>query len=175
MKLLFSNNWLRQRIATDPDREPEAGRSLEGEDDNMTVTVTQESTEVDMVLAESNTEPLRIGLGAVVCQLRLQRGLTYAQLAESAAVSEDELRKVEKDPAYTARPRFLFQIANFYGLSLERLSQMAGATHIVDRGLYVTSIKFAAYSGSEPVATDEGNELLNSLVDAVVKRGEPAL
>jgi transcriptional regulator with XRE-family HTH domain len=173
MKLLFSNNWLRQRIATDPDREPEAGRSLEHGDADMTAALTQQQRETLVVLAETNSEPLRVGFGAVVRQLRTKRGLTRAQLAEKAAVSENELREVEENPSYTARPRFLFQISGFFRLSLESLSQMSGATQVVDRSLYDTTVKFAAYSGSTFVSAGEDNELLKSLVDAVVKREEP--
>ena len=57
------------------------------------------------VLGDRNVVHMRMALGVLVRQLRFSRGLSIAELAEQAQVAEDELRRVERDPHYTARPR----------------------------------------------------------------------
>src|ERR1700674_3668962 len=98
MKLLFTNEWLQQRIAADPDADPEAGPSITG---------TSEGAHV-ATIGEEKAVRLRIALGVLVRQLRMKEGLTLALLAERAEILEDQLRQVEHDPHYTASPRLIF-------------------------------------------------------------------
>ena len=80
-----------------------------------------------------NVVQLRVALGVLVHQLRLKHGLSIAELARSAQISEDELRQVEHDPHYTARPRV--SSTNCLSILVFRcrtLSQMSGTTHAVD-------------------------------------------
>ena len=77
--------------------------------------------------------PLRMSLGLLVRQLRLRDGLTVEALAKEAEVSEEELNHVEHNPNYTARPRLIYNLSEYFEVRLEDLSQLAGTTRKVDR------------------------------------------
>jgi transcriptional regulator with XRE-family HTH domain len=158
MKLLFTIDGLRRKIAADPEDEPSAG-GLEGR--SVDRALAAENT---AVIGENKVIPLRIALGVLVRQLRLKESLSIAQLSERAEVSEDELRQVEHDPHYTARPRLIFQLSEFFGVSLVKLSQMSGTTHSVNRVLYNRAVQFAAYSDDVSTLTDEERAALEAFV-----------
>lgn len=164
MKLLFTIDGLRRKIAADPNDEPTAGghpgRSVER-------TVSAENT---AVITEGKVVQLRIALGVLVRQLRLRDGLSIAQLSGRAHVSEDELRQVEHDPHYTARPRLIYQLSEYFKVSLVNLSQMSGTTHAVNRVLYNTAIRYAAHSDDVSALTNEEREALDSFVAMLNER-----
>src|SRR5260370_37541313 len=87
MKLLFSNDWLRRKIAADPDIDAEAGPPLSGEAESMRRDEPQ--GESVAVIGDRNVGQLRVALGVLVRQLRLKEGLSVAELAERAQVSEE--------------------------------------------------------------------------------------
>ncbi len=159
MKLLFSSDWLRQKIASDPDMETEAGRPLESP-----VLAEQIERGKVAIMPDRNVVQLRIALGTLVHQLRQRDRLTLEDLAARADVSEDELRQVETNPSYTARPRLIHQLSNYFNVPLNNLSQMAGATHTVDRKLYNEAVQYAAHSDDLAPLTDTQHELLNQFV-----------
>src|SRR5262245_48215720 len=107
MKLLFTNDWLRRRLASDPDEEPTAG----GPSDGNPASAPAENV---AVMGERNVVQLRIALGVLVRQLRLKEGLSIAELSTRAQISEEELRQVEHNPSYTARPRLIFQLSEYF-------------------------------------------------------------
>lgn len=164
MKLLFSNDWLRHKIATDSDTDVEAGQPLDAPIENMTSRHSRPQVESVAVLADRNIVQLRVALGILVHQLRLRDGLSVAELAKRAQVSEDELRQVEHNPHYTARPRLIFQLSTFFKVSLSTLSQMSGSTHTVERLLYNESVKYAAHSDDVSSLTQEARDLLDAYV-----------
>lgn len=162
MKLLISKDWLRRKIASDPDIDIEAGRPL-----------SAESPEPDVaVIGEQKVVQLRVALGVLVRQLRLRDGLAIAELAQRAQVSEDELRSVEHDPHYTARPRLIFQLSNYFNVSLANLSQMAGTTHAVNRTLYNTAVRYAANSDDMSALTEDERRDLDAFVAMLNERGK---
>jgi transcriptional regulator with XRE-family HTH domain len=169
MKLLFSNEWMRNRIATDPEDEPEAGvpptETVEG------FSVATRPAHL-AVLSERNSVQMRNVLGMLIRQLRSNRGLSVSALAERADVSEDELRQVERDPHYTASPRLLFKLSDYFDVSLVTLSQVAGATHEVDRVLFNGAVKFAAHSDEAVTLTREEQDLLARFVSLVNERAK---
>jgi transcriptional regulator with XRE-family HTH domain len=154
MKLLISKDWLRRKIAADRDIDIEAGRPLAAEGPQPDVAV----------IGEQKSVQLRVALGVLIRQLRLRDGLSVAELAQRAQVSEDELRRVEHDPHYTARPRLIFQLSHFFNVSLANLSQMAGATHAVNRSLYNEAVRYAARSDDVSALTDEERRDLDAFV-----------
>jgi hypothetical protein len=159
MKLLFTADWLRRKIASDPDVETEAGRPL-------TSPLPMEDIERGKaaIMPERNVVQLRIALGTLVHQLRLRDRLTLEQLAARANVPEDELRQVETNPTYTARPRLIFQLSRHFGVSLNNLYQMTGTTHAVDRRLYTDAVQYAAHSDDAAPLTDAQQVSLNAFV-----------
>ena len=161
MKLLFTNDWLRQGIAADPDSDPEAGPSITGTAEANVATI-----------GEQKAVRLRIALGVLVRQLRMKEGLTLAQLAERAQVLEDQLRQVEHDPHYTASPRLIFQLSNYFKVSLVMLSQLSGATHTVERTVYNAALKYAACSDDVSTLTAEERVALDGFVALLNERAK---
>ena len=162
MKLLFTNEWLQQRIAADPDADPEAGPSITG---------TSEGAHV-ATIGEEKAVRLRIALGVLVRQLRMKEGLTLALLAERAEILEDQLRQVEHDPHYTASPRLIFQLSKYFNVSLVMLSQLSGATHTVERSVYNAALKYAACSDDVSTLTVEERETLDVFVAMLNERSK---
>lgn len=169
MKLLFTNEWLRRKIASDPDNEPEAGPSLSEDLEGMSEEPEGENL---AVMGERNVVQMRVALGVLVRQLRLKEHLSMSELAERAQVSEGELRLVEHDPHYTARPRLISQLSSYFNVALSTLSQMAGATHTVERKLYNKAVKYAAWSDDVSVLTPEQLEALNAFVVMLNERAK---
>ena len=167
MKLLFTTDWLRRKIESDPDIETEAGWPLTGP------TPAAEMDHKKMaVMPERNVVQIRIALGTLVHQLRQRDQLTLRELAERADVSEDELRQVETNPTYTARPRMIYQLSQHFGVSLNNLYQMSGSTHVVERQLYNDAVRYAAHSGDLAPLTDTQQRALNVFVTALNERAE---
>jgi len=159
MKLLFSTEWLEQKIKSDADIETDAGRALE-----RSIVADDLARGKSSIVAPRAAVQLRIALGTLVRQLRTRDGLTLPEVAVRADVLEDELRQVENNPSYTARPRLLHNLSKFFGVSLNNLSQMSGATIAVDRRLYNTAVQFAAHSDNVSSLSREQLEVLEAFV-----------
>ena len=170
MKMLFPQEWLRRKIDSDPDVDVEAGPTLN--DWALFRDFGEESQEEKNLATvwERQVVPLRISLGLLVRQLRLRDGLTVEALAREARVSEDELNQVEHNPNYTARPRLIHNLSEYFEVRLEHLSQLAGATRKVDRRLYNTAMKYAAMSDEAAVLTLEQRDILNEFVAMLTER-----
>ncbi len=168
MKLLFSNEWMRRTIATDPDDEPEAGVPP------LTANAATEAARPAHIaeLSERNAVQMRNVLGLLIKQLRSSRGLSISELAERAEVSEDELRRVERDPHYTAGPRLIFKLSEYFSVSLTTLSQVAGTTREVDRVLFNEGVKYAAHADEAVILTNEEQALLDAFVSLVNERAK---
>ena len=170
MSPLFSKEWLRRKIDSDPDIEVEAGPDLNdwallgGLDDE----ILQEENLA--TVRDRHVIPLRMSLGLLVRQLRLRDGLTVEALAKEAEVSEEELNQVEHNPNYTARPRLIYNLSEYFEVRLEDLSQLAGTTRKVDRKLYNTAVKYAAMSDEAAVLTEEQREILDGFVAMLNER-----
>jgi transcriptional regulator with XRE-family HTH domain len=166
MRLLFSNEWLRRKIASDPDTETEAGRSL------TSPAIEEFESGKEAIMPPRNVTQMRIALGAFVHQLRQRDRLTLQELAIKADVSESELREVETNPTYTAAPRLIFRLSRFFGMELNNLYQLSGRTLTVDRKLYNATVQWAAHSDDLTPLTQEQLEALNSLVAVLSERSE---
>lgn len=169
MKLLFSNEWLKRKFDTDPDDDPEAGPSLSEEPANIFGELEGENI---VALVDRNVVQMRVALGVLVGQLRRRERLTVAELAERAEVSEVELRQVEHDPHYTARPRLIFQLSRYFKVPLASLSQMSGTTHGVERKLYNDAVQYAARSDDVSGLPQEQLEVLNAFVAMLNERSK---
>lgn len=169
MKLLCSNDWLRRKIASDPDIDAEAGPPLGGWTEIEDVHYDELQADNLAVMDNRNVVQMRVALGVLVRQLRLKDGLSVAELAERAQVSEDELHQVEHDPNYTAHPRLIYQLSEYFNVSLSTLSQMSGTTYAVERTLYNTAVKYAAKADDMSNLTGEEQETLDQFVAVLNK------
>lgn len=167
MKLLFTTDWLRRKIASDPDMEIEAGHSL-----SVSLPVEDIERGKIAVMPTRNVVQLRIALGTLVHQLRQKEGLSLQELARRADVPEDELRQVETNPSYTARARIIHQLSEVFGVSLNNLYQMSGATNVVERQLYNDAVRYAAHSDVATPLTDDQRYVLDAFVAALNKTAE---
>ena len=170
MTTLFPQEWLRQKIESDPDVDVEAGPTLN--DWALLPDFGEESMENTNLatIRERHIVPLRMSLGLLVRQLRLRDGLTVEALAIKASVSEEELHQVEHNPNYTARPRLIYNLSEYFDVRLEYLSQLAGATHKIDRKLYNTAVQYAAKSDEAAVLTQQQREILAGFVSLLNER-----
>lgn len=170
MKLHFTNEWLRRKIATDPDEDLEAGAPFGRPPADARAEEPRLMAANAAVLSERNVVQLRMALGTLVRQLRRRAGLTIAELAERAQVSEDELRQVEHDPHYTAPPRLLSQLSTFFDVSLANLSQLSGSTQVVDRAFFNGAVQYAAKSDDLSSLTKEEQAALDAFVALLNER-----
>ncbi len=170
MKLLVSKEWLRERIALDPDIETDAGVALailEG------IGVLVPSSNEPVVSSESVEETatrLRVALGTMVRQLRSRDKLSVGDLAQRIEVEPDQIRGIEHDPHFRPRPKTLHQLAKFFALPPRQVLQMAGATRSVDRQFYDEALKFAARSDDLTGLTAGEQEALYAFVQFLNER-----
>jgi len=159
MKLHFSKDWLRNKISSDPDVEVEAGLPL-----TSLKQLSPNDIENVAAIAETKVVQMRMALGTLVRQLRSKRRLTIGELARNADVSEDELRNVEHDPHYIAKPRLLFQLSHYFDVKLSKLAQISGATQAVEKSVFNRAIKYAAKSDDISTLSREESETLDAFV-----------
>lgn len=170
MKLLFTNEWLRRKIASDPDIETEAGRPL------TSPPIEEIESGKVAVMPTRNVVQLRIALGTFVHQLRQREALTLQELATKADVSENELRQVETNPSYTASPRLIHKLSRHFGMPLNNLYQLSGRTFTVERRLYNEAVRYAAHSDDVTPLTGDQLEVLNGFVavlNQLAEEGSP--
>ena len=100
--------------------------------------------------------------------LRLQRRhltMTVSQLARALDVEEDEVRCIEHDPAYQARPRTIVGIAKFFKLPLLEVKKLAGAVASNDPRFTEEAMRFAAHSDDIGALSMDERELLRSFLE----------
>ena len=163
MKLLFSNEWSRKKIAADTDTDIAAGEAFEQLLARMD-QIDERSETRAAALPDRNVVQLRVALGTLLRGLRLQRLLSIEELSIKADVPEDELRRVEHDPHYTAHPRLIRQLSQYFEVPLSRLSQLSGSTGVVDRALYNEAVRYAARADDLSTVTPAEQELLDAFV-----------
>lgn len=154
----------------DPESDPEAGPALALP--AVAVSAPTVRAENVVTLGDRNVVQMRTALGVLVRPLRFSRGLAIAELAEQAQVAEDELRRVDRDPHYTALPRLIFYLSEFFAVSFSALSQVAGTTHEVDRVVYNEAVKYAAHSDEAASLTQEQQAALDVFVSLVNERAK---
>jgi transcriptional regulator with XRE-family HTH domain len=100
--------------------------------------------------------------------LRLERRndrMTVAELAKKLDIDEDEIRKIEHDPYYRARPRTISSIAAYFDLPAREIMKLAGVAASNDRHFGEKAMRFAAHSDDMGTLSKEEKELLKSFVE----------
>lgn len=170
MRLIVSKEWLRRRIASDPDMETDAGLSVARLDGLIADAVAPHG--VPGVRSGSTEDPraLRLALARVVKALRVQSHATVQALAERLDVEPADLKGLEEDPAFIVPPRTLSLVAKHFQLPVIEVAMLAGATRVTDRTLADNALKFAARSATLSDVDDEGREALFAFVRFLTER-----
>ncbi|UVS94929.1 MULTISPECIES: helix-turn-helix domain-containing protein [Burkholderia] len=113
---------------------------------------------------EVSDPPLSLAFGSLLRLERRGRELSVAALAQQLDVDEDEIRSIEHDPRYKARPRTIQQIASFFKLPAKEVMKLAGAASANDESFVEHAMRFAAHSDDMGALTAEEKHLLQSFV-----------
>lgn len=114
--------------------------------------------------AKQDETPLTVAFGTLVRLARRSKRLSVEQLAQNIAVDAEEVRKIEAEPTYQARPRTISNIARFFDLPVTEVMKLAGAAVSNDDIFRSKALKFAAHSEDMSVLTDDEHELLRSFI-----------
>jgi len=118
---------------------------------------------VEMTAEEPIVDPVRFTFQTLMRDLRLQKRLTFDELSKRTGVEAEELRALERNPAYRPSPLTLHRLAEFYDIPQRRLAELAGALKQRTR-LRDEASRFAAMSDSFAELTDQEKELLDEFV-----------
>lgn len=159
MEMLFTREWLRDKIAADPDLDTDAG------------TPAGVLRSVGMFFPPDLEEPedgtvvrLKHAFGVLVRQLRRRDRMTLEDLAQRARVDIEDLRQIEQDPHFKPRPRIVHQLAQVFRVPERGLLRMSGATTEQDEQFVEEAYRFAAKSDDLSKLSREEQRLLNEFV-----------
>ena len=109
--------------------------------------------------------PITVAFGTLVRLERRNKRLSVAQLAERLAVDEEEVRLIEHDTSYRAKPRTIICIANEFGLPRKEIMKLAGAAKSRDEPFEDAPLKVAGHSDDMGVLPPVGQRMLRSFVE----------
>jgi transcriptional regulator with XRE-family HTH domain len=112
---------------------------------------------------------LHEALGALLQLLRRRDKLSYEQLAQRARVDAEEIKSIENDPSYVARPRTIYQLEHFFKLPKRSLAKLAGMTRHQLSDFREEVLSFAAHSKSMHKLTRDEARILNAFVKFLSK------
>jgi hypothetical protein len=114
---------------------------------------------------EEHISKTAVAFGALVRLERRSCKLTVSDLAKALDVEEVEIRNIEHDPAYRARPRTILGIARHFKLPPKEVMKLAGAAAANDDRFIEKAMRFAAHSDDMGAFSEEERQLLNSFVE----------
>ena len=109
-------------------------------------------------------EESRIAFGRFVNLMRRRLGCSVEKLAADANLDIGELVSIEEDLHYRAEPRVVFRLAQPFGVSQQRLFQLAGLATANDENFRQAAVRFAARSESVQKLSSEEKAALESFV-----------
>jgi transcriptional regulator with XRE-family HTH domain len=142
-----SNEWYRKQIEQLGDSEVRTGPISPTDTDNQI------------------QPPLTLAFSILVKLERRNKKLSVADLARVLQVEEEEVRRIEHDQSYRARPRTIIQFATHFGLPVTKIMKLAGATIANDHRFVAEVQRFAAYSDDLGALTSEERRTLNQFVE----------
>jgi transcriptional regulator with XRE-family HTH domain len=105
-----------------------------------------------------------VAFGTLVRLQRRSKGLSVVDFAKILDIEDDELRRIEHDSSYSARPRTITSIAKQFGVPTVELMKLAGAAVSNDPYFQEKALKFAAHSDDIGILSLEEREMLQSFV-----------
>ena len=107
---------------------------------------------------------LHRGLQTLVSLLRRKKGLSEEELAESARVDLDEVKRIELDSDFTPSPRTIYQLERFFELEPRTLALISGSITAHSSEFTEGVLQFAAHSKEIGKLNREEKKLLNEFV-----------
>jgi transcriptional regulator with XRE-family HTH domain len=114
--------------------------------------------------AQPEEPEARLAFGAFVRLERREKKLSLSEFANRLHVDESELRQIEHDPSYQAKPRTIVSIADYLSVPTKALIKLSGAAQCKDPGFSATAMKFAAHSDDIVGLTAEEHAMLEEFV-----------
>lgn len=140
MKIKVSETWCRTMANAEADAEVSAG------------LISRDPVFSGMPHSEHDkADDARLAFGRFINLMRRQRGLSMEKLAEDADLDIGEILSIEEDVQYDPGPRTVYQLANTFEVSHQRLLQLSGLTETRDEQFVDDMVRYAARS--ENIAT----------------------
>lgn len=119
---------------------------------------------------QENIVPLHKGLNSLLVMLRRRDSLDESELAQKADVDEEEIRRIEYDPAHLPSPRTIYKLEKAFGLPGGVLAKLSGAIKHQSPHLEERVMEFAANAKSMGKLTKAERELLNAFVNFLTEQ-----
>lgn len=146
-KIRPSSDWYRRKVFSMEDSDYVVGPPLDA------------IKQADVVNSDAS-----LAFGSLLRLERRNRQLTVSAFAKNLDVDEDEIRSIEHDPRYKARPRTIMGIAKHFGLPAKEVMKLAGAAASNDERFTEKAMLFAAHSDDLGGLNKEEKQLLKSFV-----------
>lgn len=159
MKMLISQDWLQRHIDTDPCVDTDAGAPI-AVLTNIGMFIAPELVADDAVHQDRSN----YSFGVFIRQLRRRDGLSIDALAKKARVDPEELRQVEHDPHFQAKPRLVHQLSSVFNIPERSMMTLAGAMVANDNRIEEAAERFAAMSDDMSKLTRDERRILNDFV-----------
>jgi hypothetical protein len=159
MEMLVSQDWLQRKIDNDPWIDSDGGTPI------AVLTSIGMFIAPELITNEAEErERSSYSFGVFIRQLRRRDGLSVEKLAQKARIDVEELRLVEHDPHYRAKPRMVHQLSDVFKIPERSMMTLAGAMVTNDNRIEQAAERFAAMSDDMSKLTREERRLLNDFV-----------
>lgn len=123
-----------------------------------------QTEKINSIKTTQEQKVLHKGLQTLVHLLRRNSGLSEAELAEAARVDVDEIRNIEQNEGFTANPRTVYQLEEYFKLKPRTLVLVSGAVTKHSSDFTNEVLQFAAHSKEIGKLSKEEKKLLNEFV-----------
>ena len=123
--------------------------------------------------AEAKVEAIdqsRLAFQTFVALSRRSMNLSRIQLAEQANIDLAELEGIESDTHYDPETRTLYQLAQVFGVSQQKLMGLSGKTQPKDVSFVEEAVRYAARSESISKLTPDEQAALDGLISVLSEK-----
>ena len=159
MKINVSKTWC--SVMADKETGVEVGAGILAIDPVFSATPHSEHDRVD---------DARLAFGRFINLMRRQRGLTIEKLAEDAELDVGEVLSIEEDAHYDPGPRTVYQLANIFDVSHQRLLQLSGLAQARDTQFVDEMVRYAARSENIAMLNPAEQAALDGFISALSKK-----
>lgn len=155
MKIEITKEWCMRKAHLDNGESITAG--LLREDSSL----EHETKEAKQSLQSDDSNVI---FGKLVRLMRRNKRLTVEKLASEADIDLVELVEIEDDARHKPDIRAVYQLANYFNIPVNSLTQLAGLTTPKDSSLFDEAIRFAARSEPTEKLSKEERAALEAFV-----------